>query len=198
MHVKSILKGILVAVALMLISNNLKAQDSCSFVIQVGPDIEIALGDSIQLELLVNIPFSNIESVLWEPESGLDCTGCFDPFVTAIEDICYTVSVTDVNECTVMDTICVFVQSTSTQNLNIADQIELYPNLTNHEITVDSDQYQITDFKIYNSNGQLVLSMRQSNDLPQSIDLSRLIAGIYYVNIEVEEKYFTTKRFVKY
>ncbi len=47
--------------------------------INIGADIELELGDSIQLSANVNLPWSQIDSIVWSSGIHLSCTHCIDP-----------------------------------------------------------------------------------------------------------------------
>jgi gliding motility-associated-like protein len=67
--------------------------------VNVEPVVELLLGESYQLQVLVNFPESEISNVEWTPTSGLSCTDCLDPIVTPLLTTTYNVEVTNVNGC---------------------------------------------------------------------------------------------------
>ena len=50
--------------------------DGLQLTIDIGPDIELELGDSITLWADVSLPWSQIDSIVWEPVDILSCTHC--------------------------------------------------------------------------------------------------------------------------
>lgn len=64
------------------------------------PELEIvSLGESYELDLLVNRPPDQIASVVWSPGTYLDCVDCLTPIATPLSEIGYSVVVTDINGC---------------------------------------------------------------------------------------------------
>jgi gliding motility-associated-like protein len=76
--------------------------------IDIGPDIEIQLGDSIQLSANVNLPWSLIDSIVWQLDDHLSCTHCIDPTLYGILDEIISATVYS-GSCEAMDQIQVRV-----------------------------------------------------------------------------------------
>nr|MDQ3016878.1 gliding motility-associated C-terminal domain-containing protein [Bacteroidota bacterium] len=55
--------------------------DETLLTIDIGPDIEMNLGDSIQLDAAVNIPWNLVDSIVWASGEHLSCTHCIDPIL---------------------------------------------------------------------------------------------------------------------
>ncbi|MEO6130994.1 MAG: gliding motility-associated C-terminal domain-containing protein, partial [Saprospiraceae bacterium] len=47
--------------------------------INIGQDIQLVLGDSAQLSAIVNLPWSQIDSIVWASGIHLSCDHCIDP-----------------------------------------------------------------------------------------------------------------------
>ncbi|MEO1258827.1 MAG: gliding motility-associated C-terminal domain-containing protein [Bacteroidota bacterium] len=73
----------------------------------LGDDQSIDLGESVTL-----VPELDFDpaSFLWEPDSLLSCSDCEMPTATPINDIIYTLTITDLNGCTYSDDVAIFVQ----------------------------------------------------------------------------------------
>lgn len=69
------------------------------------------------------------------------------------------------------------------------NSISLYPNPATNTLFI-SDNDKISELKLYNSSGQLIL---QKTSTPSSIDISYLPSGIYFLHIDVEGTTETTK-----
>jgi gliding motility-associated-like protein len=54
--------------------------------IDIGPDIDLDLGDSVILWADVSFPWSQVDSLVWAAGDHLSCTHCFTPTLYAIED----------------------------------------------------------------------------------------------------------------
>ena len=70
-----------------------------------------------------------------------------------------------------------FTQSMNTANFE--KEIFIYPNPIKNRIYIQTDQ-RISSYKIYNVMGQLVLS----NIFSESIDISMLEKGTYFLNLD--------------
>ena len=70
--------------------------------------------------------------------------------------------------------------------------IQIYPNPTKRIITIDIAYYRIQNLKIYDMTGKIIIEKTdiQGNN---TIDLSGLRSGIYYISIQTDEKLLTTK-----
>lgn len=78
--------------------------------VSLGGNKTIALGDSLQLEIIVNVPFDSIQSVSWGPPlDSNDCVRCFSQTVAPIITTAYSVTVTTHKGCTDSDKILVVV-----------------------------------------------------------------------------------------
>ena len=187
----------LIAICLMLFNVNSSAQDTCDFQIQLDPDINLNLGDSIQLYLAVSIPLFSIESVLWTPDNTLSCNDCFEPFASPSEDVCYTAIVTDTTGCSISDTVCIFVQTLALKNLDRSESIDLFPNPTDDFLSITSQTYELSEIKIFNAQGQLVRLIPKQDKNLQNIPVSEFDTGVYYLEVDLGE-YFARKKFVKF
>ncbi len=180
-----------------LFNTSSTAQDTCDFQIQLEPDINLDLGDSVQLYLAISVPSSSIESVSWSPDSTLSCNDCLDPFASPTENVCYIAMVTDTSGCTLSDTVCIFVQPVAINNLDRSETIVLFPNPSFDYLTVASDIHTLSAIKIFNAFGQLVHIIPEPDKHLQVIRVSELDVGIYYLEAHMEN-YFARKKFVKH
>lgn len=70
------------------------------FEVDLIPEITINQGQTLQLIANVNLPDSEISSIVWSPDTNLSCPTCLITEVTGtIGDIVYTVGITDINGC---------------------------------------------------------------------------------------------------
>lgn len=69
------------------------------FQIEVEPQVTIQLGDSYQINTLVNYPVSEISQVSWFPAIGLSCDDCLDPVASPLNTMNYNVTVVTENGC---------------------------------------------------------------------------------------------------
>ena len=77
--------------------------------LDLGPDIEIRLGESVQLQ-----GFTNNTAVvpLWLPPDALSCTDCLNPVAMPTQNTVYTLTITDsVSGCSATDAVLIRVSS---------------------------------------------------------------------------------------
>jgi gliding motility-associated-like protein len=67
--------------------------------LELEPIQLIDLGDSIQLNVGLNIPLSEVESITWTPAEFLSCSDCLNPFAFPLQTISLTVTVIDKSSC---------------------------------------------------------------------------------------------------
>ena len=79
-----------------------QAKSQCLFNYDLGPDVYLCSGDSIQLITPVGYVYS------WTPNYNISSNNVSSPYVKPDVDTTYYVSVTDANNCTVFDSINVF------------------------------------------------------------------------------------------
>jgi gliding motility-associated-like protein len=61
--------------------------------IDIGPDIELELGDSIVLGASISLPWSQIDSIVWTPAEILSCTHCPSPLLYGLYNSVITATV---------------------------------------------------------------------------------------------------------
>ncbi|MEO5906678.1 MAG: gliding motility-associated C-terminal domain-containing protein [Saprospiraceae bacterium] len=67
--------------------------DGVLLTIDIGPNIDIVLGDSIQLNANVSLPWNLIDSIVWASGDHLSCTHCIDPTLYGLLDEIITATV---------------------------------------------------------------------------------------------------------
>ncbi len=73
--------------------------------VELETEVELRLGETHQLDANINIPLSDVASVIWSPATGLDCTDCLDPIASIDQTTTYTVTVINNNGCIATDQI---------------------------------------------------------------------------------------------
>jgi hypothetical protein len=95
-----------------------------------------------------------------------------------------------------IDDVYVGTDLLSTENIDIINEISLWPNPVNETLNIRSNKY-FESIKIYTSHGKLILK----NDLPgiKQVDLNveNLAPGVYLLLATDRKGISTTKRFVK-
>jgi len=61
--------------------------------IDIGPDIDLVLGDSVILWADVSLPWSQIDSIVWTPIEILSCTYCINPVLYGLQSDVVTATV---------------------------------------------------------------------------------------------------------
>lgn len=68
-------------------------------IVKLGDQIDIQLGDSLNLNVLTNIPEESIAEVIWTPAEGLSCDDCLNPMAKPYQSMNYGVEIMDQNGC---------------------------------------------------------------------------------------------------
>ena len=85
------------------------------------------------------------------------------------------------------------VSVNSTLDLELSDQVRLFPNPTNHSLKVElPETFQPKNWTVMNLRGQAVLENYWNTDV---LEVSQLVEGVYFLFLKNEEK-ILTKRFV--
>lgn len=74
--------------------------------IELGEDRTLELGESLQLNAVVNIPVTQMQ---WSPATALSCTDCYDPLATPLRSITYTFSGVSADGCIGVDSVQILV-----------------------------------------------------------------------------------------
>ncbi len=61
--------------------------------VDIGPDIRLQPGEILQLETVLNIPLTLVDSLVWEPKVILSCQSCPNPIVTGLFSTSISVTV---------------------------------------------------------------------------------------------------------
>jgi len=132
-------------------------------IVDLGPDIQISLGDSIRLPAQTSYP---VASYSWKIDPALSCTDCYDPMVRPFETAAFSVAVTDENGCTDTDAITIFVA----KNRNVFIPNVFSPNDDGFNdvlyIQAGPEVAQIKSFKVFNRWGEAIIELDnfQPND----------------------------------
>lgn len=118
-------------------------------------------------------------------------------FHTADTSGYYYVVVADSNFCTAQSAD-VYVahpacETTGINEVNEEFSFSIYPNPANSEISIQTNLNTATQFYIYDATGRL-LNIHRLTDKTQTISISTLASGVYYVRIENNN---TTKKLIK-
>lgn len=162
-------------------------------VVDLGPDVELELGDNMMLEAIVNTVDSLGYSWTSNPgDSTMSCTDCPTPVIAPTRTTTYTVTVQDTSGCTATDAILV----TLDKNRNVFIPNVFTPNGDgrNDEFYVyaGTGVVNIKTFMIYDRWGAKLYEATniQPNDASVGWDGTfrgqNMQAGVYVFYIEIE------------
>lgn len=134
--------------------------------VELGRDRTILLGESTDLEALLNVAPNELNDIRWVTSEGDTCPGCIEWLVSPVYTTTYSVYVQDENGCLAEDVVTVFVDKT--RRVFIPNAFS--PNNDGFNdlfmIFADRDVAKINDFKIMDRWGELVYEQQdfQPND----------------------------------
>ncbi|MBN9296185.1 MAG: PKD domain-containing protein [Filimonas sp.] len=121
--------------------------------VNLGPDRVAASGTQIPLKAVTtNGP---IQTWTWTPATDLTCANCPTPVATVKGSVCYTVTVTNQQNCPASDTMCVKAFCESTQ-VFIPNAFVPTANINNILMVRGQGIKMIKLFRIFNRWGQVV------------------------------------------
>lgn len=134
-----------------------------SVTIDLGVDITVNLGESVQLNAVITAPPGITYSLAWSPDTWLSCNDCPDPVSTPLEDISYTLTATDSNGCRTRDAI--FIEVNDKVRIEWPNIISTNEDGVNDKFTIYTDEgvKKIKLIRIYDRWGNLVF---ENYDLP--------------------------------
>ena len=114
------------------------------------------------------------------------------------KDSTYTIIAEGITGCDeiLRDTIEISITITSTENKNISDGINVFPNPTTSELNIEFKEIIIgeIEFKLNNITGQNLKTIALSNDPSQQIQLSGYASGVYIYQVLVDGVPWKTDR----
>ncbi len=156
--------------------------------VDLGSETIIQLGDSIQLEPILNIPFSSLDTFIWRPES----ITTIDPWVRPTESMIYSIQVISENGCIAQDELKVLVKK---------DRLVYVPNIFTPNNDGSNDLFyphfgkgvnKINTFRVFDRWGELVFEALDFNPNLNTIGWdgklkgTNAVSGVYIYLIEVE------------
>ena len=168
--------------------------EEAEFIIDIGADVNIPLGETYTL----NPVFSqNPVSYSWSPPIGLSCSDCINPMVTATENICYTLTAENENGCESMDSICIFVETTSLNSpQNFDDLYKIYPNPIRKIFTIQGDFRNQIEFEVFDLLGKKIpIKIISITEKEATLEINNVSKGTYILRIwESESPKFHAKK----
>lgn len=121
-------------------------------------DLEIQLGDTVRLEALVNVPLSEIDTIIWTPAEYLSCSDCLQPYAFPNSTTEFTIIVINNNGCMATDKITLRVKKD--RNIYIPNAFTPHNNDgINDVFMIYSDGKSvknINSFQVFDRWGELV------------------------------------------
>ena len=148
-------------------------------VVEVTADPEVVEeGASTQLRANVTGGDGNY-TYLWEPVETLDNPNIENPVATPTEsETVYRVTVTDGQGTVENGEVTVHIRNWAVSE-NSLDALSVYPNPSKGIIRIEGVK-GLTDYKLFNSTGQVILQGQDNNDIRIESNLSQ---GIYFLEI---------------
>lgn len=146
--------------------------------ITVSSDVTITAGSSTTLSASGGVTYS------WSPATGLDDATSANPIASPTTTTTYTVTVSDAEGCSSMDSVTVTVLGQiGVENKN-ETVFNVYPNPTNSITAISGNIEDITGIEVYSVSGQVVQNWSQTSKEGQIfIDLSELERGTYMIHV---------------
>lgn len=94
---------------------------------------------------------------------------------------CYTLTVTDALNCSITNSVCVTFATGIEHNSNQLNNVQLFPNPVKDKLFIEGLN-SMSDIKIINSIGQVVLTMQSINPMT-TLNLNELCSGLYLIEI---------------
>jgi len=148
----------------IIIEDAIGCQDELIFTVTDGNDLSLDLGenqpidfgDSTEIAALVNIPWSAVDTLIWEEDETISCLDCIETTVTPFETTTYSAQVIDENGCTAEDFVTVIVN----RELNVYVPTAFSPNndgINDYLTVYAGDQVELVNsFLIYDRWGEKV------------------------------------------
>ncbi len=81
----------------------------------------------------------------------------------------------------------------ATEDFNLENELAVYPNPSSQTITISTEQTNIESLVIFDVLGKVLMEKNNIGNTSETLDISALSAGIYYVNVNNQ----STKRIIK-
>ena len=176
----------------------LSAQNDCDFEIDLGPDFNLPIGETYPIFLAISIPLSAVENISWTPDSTLSCNDCVEPVTSTTVDVCYIAMVTDTAGCTVNDTLCVFIQTTTRlEDLRPQDVLLVFPNPAEEVLHLSTNGEEMGLISLFNSSGARVRTMDGELSSTRTLNISMLPPGLYILTVWLDHQLIRKKLLIQ-
>ncbi len=140
------------------ITNTFTLEEPVQLALDLGSDMSINSGESIQIEGITNIPFSEIDSIFWTNIDSMDCPNCLDQEIITFEDIMIGLQIISQNGCVAYDEI--FISVMKEKNIFVPNVFSTTANTINNGFTISgsSTLEKITYLQIFDRWGNFIWS----------------------------------------
>jgi Leucine-rich repeat (LRR) protein len=185
------------------INNAISFSLDCGYIVssitvqgQAGASTITTLAASLQMEAFVLPTYANDATYTWSVTNGtgsasIDASG----LLAAITDGTVTVTATAIDASGITGSTVITISNQSSVGINEKTNISslsIYPNPVNSQLTIDFEA-EIVSITILNVMGKTVKTFVSSSN---TIDVSDLTKGIYFLQIETDKALVSTK-FIK-
>jgi gliding motility-associated-like protein len=134
--------------------------------VNLGEDMTISLGDSINLEPQLNVPLSQIDTFVWQFDYPDFCNICLDQWVTPIQTTTYSITVYNESGCRSTDEVTITVDKNRSVYVPNAFSPNNDGNNDKFMIYGGRDVSKINSFQIFNRWGAVIFERNefQPND----------------------------------
>ncbi len=80
-------------------------------ILELGDNLQIGVGDSVQLNALINLNNDRLRTIRWTPATTLSDSSALNPFANPTRTTTYFLVITDENGCTATDQVTIFVSN---------------------------------------------------------------------------------------
>lgn len=129
--------------------------------IKLDGQIKIDLGDSIELNVLTNIPENEVAEVIWSDVSNLSCEDCLNPIAKPYQSTDLQLNIIDQNGCEASATMVLLVDETP--HIFVPNVFSPNSENGNEKLTIfakSSMVQEIRNFQVYTRWGEVVYEQR--------------------------------------
>ncbi len=143
-------------------------EENPSLLIDLGADIEVEIGDSIELSVQINLPEEAIDTIIWRPLPNENCAGCTEQMITPNESMNVLVEVVDTFGCSTTDNIFLYVVGGEESPIFVPTAFSPNSDGNNDELVIygKPDVEEIELFQIFDRWGEMVFEAE--NFLPEN------------------------------
>jgi len=153
-------------------------------------DIDIAVGDELTLSITLS---DNSQLPEWLIFTTDNLIFTANPTVANVGTISVKVTAKDRSNESISEIFDITVSEPININSVLDSQIKIYPNPTSGILNIDLSNYKNAGLQITNILGQTLFAEKNISNNVKTIDLSNYSNGIYIINIETNNKVYTSK-----